>query len=212
MKTKIFLIITAFFCIFSLNFEAKSQEFKAGILLGGVASQVDGDAMSGFNKLGAIGGLFVNRSISNNSVIQGELSFVMKGSRVASTKNTNFNQREVTANYVDLSLYYKYYLMPNLNLKAGLVPSVNVYHNEKTADGIEMDEGSLAGFRKMNCLVSFGAEYFFNSHIFASGAFNYSLFSFRDGKADLYEVDYYHFIFEDGQYHNYFTFCLGYQF
>jgi hypothetical protein len=211
MKTKNFLIIALLFLIIALNLKVKAQDFKAGALLGASISQVDGDAMSGFNKIGAMGGLFVNRNISKNAAIQGELSYVMKGSRVASTKNTNYNQREISANYVDLSLYYKYFFDENVDVKLGLVPSVLIYHDEKTADGLSQDETALPGFRKLNCLVSIGAEYFFNEHIFVSAAFNYSLFSFRSGGADFYNYQYYHFIFEDGQYHNYFTFCLGYQ-
>jgi hypothetical protein len=161
MKTRNVLIVASIFLVIALNLKVKAQDFKAGALLGASISQVDGDAMSGFNKIGAIGGLFVNRNISKNAAIQGELSYVMKGSRVASTKNTNYNQREISANYVDLSLYYKYFFDENVDVKLGLVPSVLIYHDEKTADGLSQDETALPGFRKLNCLVSIGAEYFF---------------------------------------------------
>lgn len=212
MRTKIFLfaIVLSISCLLVNN--VYCQEFKAGLLFGGVVSQVDGDAMGGFNKLGAMGGMFANRKISPKGVIQGELCYVMKGSRVQSSKNTNFNKREVTANYVDLSLYYKYFFDENANIKLGIVPSVLIYHDEKTAGGLDQDDSNLPGFRKINMLLSIGAEYFLNQHLFATLSFNYSLFSFRSGNATFYDKDYYHFIFEDGQYHNYFTLGLGYQF
>lgn len=120
---KILLII--FFL--TLFVGAKAQKYNAGIMLGASISQVDGDGMGGFNFIGPQGGMFVNTQITKKSAIQGELSFVYKGSGIESKPETDFRV-EITASYIDLALYYKYLYSGKINIKAGLVPSVNISH------------------------------------------------------------------------------------
>lgn len=185
------------------------QDFKAGIIAGVVPSQVDGDDMSGFNKIGFTGGAYASKSLNNNWFLQSEITYTMKGSRVASSKNTDFSKRELTTNYIDLGLYCGYYIMDNLYLKLGLIPSVLIYHKEQTPGGISVDESSVAGFRPFNLLASAGIGYFLTKHFLVGLTYNYSVFSLRKGSVEIFDYD----IKEaNAQFHNYMTLTLAYQF
>ncbi|MEM6806977.1 MAG: outer membrane beta-barrel protein [Bacteroidota bacterium] len=77
MKTKLLLFLILSFLFLPSSY---SQSFGGGISLGVNASQVDGDALSGFNQLGLNLGAFVNYEISNGLYIQPELLLEQNGS------------------------------------------------------------------------------------------------------------------------------------
>jgi hypothetical protein len=58
---------------------AQAQKFNAGLYGGVVASQVDGDQYSGFNKLGMTAGVFVNREIDYNIYWQLDIGYESRG-------------------------------------------------------------------------------------------------------------------------------------
>ena len=154
------LVVLFFICSYCLY----GQDFKAGIIAGVVPSQVDGDNMSGFNKIGFTGGAYASKSLNNNWFLQSEIIYTMKGSRVASSKNTDFSKRELTTNYIDLGIYCGYYIMDNLYLKLGLIPSVLIYHKEQTPGGISVDESSVAS-------SGFSGNRLFSDETFSSGTY-----------------------------------------
>ena len=81
------------FVFFLFSFLCVSQNFNAGIIGGISTSQVSGDGLSGFNKIGPRIGLYVNREISWLS-IQLELQYITKGSK----KIINESDERVTRN------------------------------------------------------------------------------------------------------------------
>ncbi|MEL6255298.1 MAG: porin family protein [Bacteroidota bacterium] len=72
------LFTTIILCFLSI--QSFSQGFGGGVHVGLNASQVDGDAVSGFNKAGLSLGAFVNYEIGDNIFIQPELLFEQLGS------------------------------------------------------------------------------------------------------------------------------------
>ena len=68
MKKYLILILFPVFCI--------SQDFNAGIIGGFSTSQVSGDELSGFNKIGPRIGCFVNKKI-NWYYLQLELQYII---------------------------------------------------------------------------------------------------------------------------------------
>jgi hypothetical protein len=127
----IFLLV-----ILAMPFGVNAQDFNFGLQFGIVPSQVDGDGMTGYNKIGLTAGCFVTRDITKDVFLYTDLSFTMKGSKVASSKNVNFDQLEISANYIDWGIYAGYRFTDKINLKAGLIPSVLIYSNEKTRQRI----------------------------------------------------------------------------
>jgi hypothetical protein len=62
-------ILLLAFLVISFSYNLKAQEFRAGLIGGIVASQVDGDRIGGFYKAGFSGGLFVYRDLNKVSRI-----------------------------------------------------------------------------------------------------------------------------------------------
>lgn len=205
MKKQAILIIGL--VLLSLPFAVKAQDFRAGLQFGITPSQVDGDGMSGYNKIGLTGGAFVSRDLKDNIFLFTDLSFTMKGSRVASSKNVNFSQLEITTNYIDWGIYAGYRFSDKIDLKAGLIPSVLIYHSEKTPSGFESGENDA--FRPFNMLISGGLHYKFSKNISLNATYNYSIFSIRKGDYEIFNYD---VKVRNAQYHHYINLSLMYQF
>lgn len=205
MKKQVILIISL--VVLALPFVVKAQDFRAGLLFGITPSQVDGDGISGYNKIGLRGGAFVEREINDKVFLFTDLSFTMKGSRIASSKNVNIYQPELTTNYIDWGLYSGYRFSENIDLKAGLVPSVLIYSKECTAGGMEILGENP--FRPINLLISGGINYSFSEHFSVDATYNYSIISIRPGKYEIFNFD---IKVSDAQYHHYINFSLMYHF
>lgn len=198
----IFLLI-----ILAFPFGIKAQDFHAGLQFGIVPSQVDGDEMTGFNKIGLTSGAFVERDINEKFFLFTDLAFTMKGSRVASSKNIDFNKIELTTNYIDWGLYAGYRLNDKISLKAGLIPSVLIYQKQMTAGGFESLYENP--FRAFNLLFSGGANYRFSKHFSINASYNYSITSIRPGELVIIDT---HIGVSNAQYHHYLNFSLMYHF
>ena len=97
-------IIFAFFllqCIAPL----KAQTFKAAVVAGGNASQINGDLIAGFDKLGLHGGLKVSVDMSERFEASVELLYSERGS---SSKVRAFEPFKIKINYVEVPLLMAY--------------------------------------------------------------------------------------------------------
>lgn len=207
MSMKKQIIYIFILIVLTLPFGIKAQDFRAGLQFGIVPSQVDGDGMSGFNKIGLTGGAFVERDINEKFFLLTDLAFTMKGSRAASSKNINFNQVELSTNYIDWGLYAGYRLSNKISLKAGLIPSVLIYNKEITVGGYEITEEK--SFRPINLLVSGGVNYQLTKKFSVNASYNYSIISIRHGKYEIFNYD---VKISNAQYHHYLNFSLMYHF
>jgi len=106
LRTILFFLLLIFF----KALESQSQvPFKGGFSFGAVASQVDGDGYSGYNKSAITAGLWVSKAIDKQSTIQLEMNFVPKGSRSSTKINLdNINHYKLTLRYIEIPLLYKY--------------------------------------------------------------------------------------------------------
>jgi hypothetical protein len=205
MKKQVILIISLIVLVFP--FVVKAQDFRAGLQFGITPSQVDGDGISGYNKIGLRAGAFVERYINDKVFFFTDLSFTMKGSRVASSKNVNFDQVELTTNYIDWGLYAGYRFSEKIDFKAGLIPSVLIYDKETTAGGIEILGENP--FRAVNLLISGGVNYSFSKHFSVDATYNYSIISIRPGEYEIFNYD---VKISNAQYHHYINLSLMYHF
>ncbi|MFM9028678.1 MAG: hypothetical protein ACKOQ6_11910, partial [Bacteroidota bacterium] len=69
--------------------ELQAQSFSSGIRFGMTATQVDGDTYEGFDKAGLLGGLFVERFMSDRFSLRMEMDYIQKGSRKPLDKDVN---------------------------------------------------------------------------------------------------------------------------
>ena len=81
----------------------QAQNFRGGLRAGFTATQMSGDELSGFHKIGAYAGGFVNWRFVQNPrwAIQPEINFVMKGSSsfLRPDKNGNIGNKYVLTLY-----------------------------------------------------------------------------------------------------------------
>ena len=202
---RLILLVVVFFCSLTI---LNAQEFKAGILSGLIASQVDGDFMSGYYKAGFVGGLFVYREVSHASRIQGELVYATKGSRCA-PKNTNPDFLQVTTSSIDLSLIYIYKVSESLNFRLGLTPSALLTSKEERPTGVVQNPDDAPAFRRFGILGLAGVSYNLSQKLSLTWSYNYSLLSIRSGSSEIYYLSYKE---QNAQYHNYMAFMLSYTF
>jgi hypothetical protein len=100
-----FLYLGLLLC--SLQIIAQEQHlFHGGGYAGMSASQLAGDGHAGFNRIGLYAGTFVNVHVSPASLLQLEISYIMKGSRaVSKTQGLLYSSN---LQYFEAPLLYKY--------------------------------------------------------------------------------------------------------
>ena len=95
----ILLILTTIFCFHQ---SCEAQTFDAGVVLGVNASQIDGDKLAGFNKLGLHAGLVVLINLQSKWKVQTELLFSQRGSRLELISGQANDPFEMHLNYVEI--------------------------------------------------------------------------------------------------------------
>jgi Outer membrane protein beta-barrel domain len=106
-----FVVMKYFFlaAILLLTFSATAQRFKAAAILGFNASQIDGDDLAGFNKLGFnVGGKaygFFNENFSASF----ELLFAQKGSKSNQRETVLVHDLSLTLNYAEIPVLFNYH-------------------------------------------------------------------------------------------------------
>ena len=127
-----FLLIIGFL---TLNAQNESL-FKGGVRAGCSITQISGDDLSGFHKLGAYAGLFANVPIDRNQdwKFQMELNFIMKGSKTYTPPKSEFPQYIYKLNlyYIEVPLLFKYVGLSNLEFEFG--PAINILFSYKETE------------------------------------------------------------------------------
>ena len=161
--------------------EGKSN-FKGGVRAGMTATQISGDELSKFHKLGAYAGIYVNFPLHQNGkwFIQTELNFMMKGSTlfVHGIDDPNIGKRyTLTLFYTETPVIVKYKIYKGLELEAG--PTFNFLFAYREIG----DEGSLKPVRPkfsvFELSILAGVNYLFKEHWGVSFRFTNSLLPVR---------------------------------
>ena len=130
VKKKLLIILFPLYCF--------SQDFNSGISLGISTSQVSGDQLSGFNKIGPRISLFLNRKI-NWYYLQLELQYISKGSKknisndldpyIDNTYTSFINNYRFHVEYLGIPLSIQTKVKSNLLIETGT--SINVLIKQK---------------------------------------------------------------------------------
>ena len=143
----LFIIAAALTAVAQEKEKTDLSRFYGGVRAGFTATQISGDDLAGFHKLGASAGLFVNHAVipSGKLKLQLELNFVMKGSHSYTPKNVVAdNFYSLTLGYVEMPLLLiwtagKWHLWGQqfqFDLEIGPCFGVNVFQRERDANGI----------------------------------------------------------------------------
>jgi opacity protein-like surface antigen len=189
-----------------------AQRFNGGVLAGLTASQVDGDSHAGFDKVGLQGGVFVNTYLSTNTSVQMEIKYNGRGAR-KKTSEADPEIYKLTLHYIDLPVLFQFEIKKKIILEAGIITGYLFGAGGEDSGG-KLDSDYLVEFKKFDFDWTLGARYRINENIAAGIRYSYSLFSIRDyvNSNANYGIIANIFGYTTGDYNNYLSFCIYYQF
>ena len=151
-----------------------SQNFNAGIICGINTSQVSGDNLSGFNKLGVRLGGFVNRD-NGSFITQLELQYINKGSREHIDNQTYQEGYRFDLNYIEIPCIIKKPLSKKHLIEAGASVAYILSWSE-TLNGYL--EPSL-DVNKLDYNLHIGLDYKINNNLYVNSRLSNSIFPIR---------------------------------
>ncbi len=86
-----------------------AQRFDASVLAGFNMSQIDGDNLAGYNKLGVNAGLGVDTRINDYFGLGLELLYVQKGSRSSSSQMAAGQSVKLSTTYAEIPVLFRYH-------------------------------------------------------------------------------------------------------
>lgn len=99
-----YLLALSAFCALLLSQPAMGQTFKAAIMGGGNLSQLDGDRLHGYHRVGATGGLRVNTVFSERWQLGIEMHFTQQGAYRVKNDVPSADYRSIRLNYAEVPL------------------------------------------------------------------------------------------------------------
>ena len=120
-----------FTSLFILCFAITSaQNFDAGLIGGFCSSQVQGDNLSGFYKLGSRFGAYINYPINKKMSYQLEMQYLQKGSKKPYTENSPETYL-FELNYIELPATLNYQVKKGISIESGLGTAFLVGYKEQ---------------------------------------------------------------------------------
>lgn len=107
-----------------------AQNFDAGLIGGFCTSQVSGDNLSGYNKLGSRFGTYINYPINKKMSYQLEMQFLQKGSKKPYTENSPETYL-FELNYIELPATLNYQVKKGISIESGLGTAFLVDYKEQ---------------------------------------------------------------------------------
>jgi hypothetical protein len=199
-----FLLPFSFFC------QEKKGAFNLLLTAGVVPAQVHGDAYSGFHKLGAMGGIGIERFFNEKVRMNLSIIFIQKGAK----KNQNLEKNDLTAYYLNLN-YLEVPLLLNYTYKKvmldiGVSAAYLINYYEGTEFG---NQTGLHPFQKFDYSVKIGLGYNINENWFVNLRSSNSFITTRPNyiKQSIYYNNIISQTFNKGYYNNILEFTLGYR-
>ncbi len=166
------LLLWIFAGIFCLSQAQSSKgQFKGGLRIGMTTSQISGDDLAGFHKVGATAGLYAHVGLNDNDNLrlQMGLDFTMKGSHSYTKKGQISNDKYVlNLGYLEVPVLLQWrfahitaYGIHDFWFEVGPMLGVNLYARERNGAGII---SFRPPFRRMEFSACAGLSYMFNEH------------------------------------------------
>jgi hypothetical protein len=122
-------ILILFMLLGAANF-IFAQRFDAGLIVGFNGTQVEGDAFKGYNKLGALAGIFVQTDIAPAIIAGMEIKYSQKGSRRSFNPKTNEDQYIMRLGYIDIPVYMAFRTNDRSMIIGGIAPGILIHSRE----------------------------------------------------------------------------------
>lgn len=144
-----------------LPFISFSQGFGGGLYGGISTSQVSGDGIGGFHKVGAWAGAFTDYRFTPRSTLQFEISFIQKGSRQTPTVKNDNTLILYNHNMLEIPVLYRWYGIKNMSIELGLQAGVLLSSFEKKTGLDFFEERNSAAYPRAELSGAAGLSYFF---------------------------------------------------
>lgn len=193
---KLFYIIIVLCCT-----EIEAQNFNAGLSGGFTTSQISGDYLEGFDKLGAKFGAYVSYPLKKNMDLGVEAQFIQKGSKKPYIENSP-QTYSFSLNYIELPVYLSYDYKENIAFEAGIAPSLLVSF-EELENGYDVLNSQPEDF-SLDYLM--GLKYHINKFYGLNLRYCNSILPVRSSSLESSDTD------NRGQYSSLFSLSFFYQF
>ncbi len=170
-------LIVFFLFVYGLSGALAQSDFSAGLLAGFAATQVNGDAISGFHKIGLNGGAYVQFGLGEKLDGRIEIAYIGKGSRRLVNQDSADRRRwGYTLDYLEVPLLINYSLH-KVCLQGGLYGSV-LLSGSYFEDGADFPIPNPQ-MRPFDIGLVAGASYDLTERFFLSGRLTTSAISIR---------------------------------
>lgn len=172
--------LVSFFLLIAISSKMEAQNFKLAFLAGATTSQVSGDNLGGFHKVGIMGGAAVNLRVRDSSFVEMEMIYVQKGSQQGEdlAKGKAFYQLKV--DYIEVPLLYK---LKRKKLMIEMGASLGYLVHSKVSDVLgefPATSPEARPFKKTETSVCAGVSYKLGGRIWVSWRFSNSLLPIRN--------------------------------
>jgi len=151
-----------------------SQGFKSGVLIGFVASQVDGDEWGGYNKVGLQAGGYSRFLFNEKWNLSVELKYIQKGS-LHNDKEDPYSYFRIRLNYAEIPVLLNY----QMNKRFGF--GVGGSYGQLINAGVDDANGSISesqlNYRMMDINAIVAVKYLLNEHFWMDIKVAYSFLS-----------------------------------
>ncbi len=175
-KTKLFFLSLIFLA--SINF-ISAQKFGGSLILGFNASQIDGDRLAGYDKLGLNAGIGINYDLNDPWQINIDFLFSQRGSQSGLIPDKYEPLRKITLNYLELPVYVSYqdwFIEEGDYYKIQGFAGLSFGRLFNVKNGLNDSDFDEENFIKNDLSYLLGAKFYFNKHVGISGRYTRSLF------------------------------------
>ncbi|MEI7802206.1 MAG: porin family protein [Bacteroidota bacterium] len=191
-----------FISIFSLFFIQSHAQFKGGFYAGINGTQVDGDRLAGFYKLGANLAVSVEYPLGEHMGLSMEIAYTQKGSQTKWQQGVP-RQYFLKLDYVEVPFMLNYHDNKKVTLSAGF--GVNeLVHNYEELNNYNPTQNlsNIQGLTKTSVEFKAGGSYKLANHWLINVLYSYSVTSIGISDSSPY--------LKKSMYNNLVTFRLGY--
>lgn len=167
------LILLFFIPVFGFG-----QGFGGGLYAGISTTQVTGDAIVGFNKVGAWAGAFTDYRFTPRSTLQLEISFIQKGSRQAPSAKNNNTLILYNHNMLEIPVLYRWYGIKNMSIELGMQAGILLSSLDRITNSVESRNSSV--YHRAEWSGAAGLSYYFwKGKIEVNARYSNSILSMR---------------------------------
>lgn len=199
-------LLSILVCLVALAGSSQENErFNLVLSAGGVGTQVDGDMLGGYDKLGAFAGIYLNKKIGEKSAVDFGLTYVQKGSR----KNVSIDDPSyylLRLNYVELPLMFSINYKKKYRFEGGLSFAYLFKSHEENSQVGLIDNP----FKSYDFCYNVGFGYRITERFYSNLRYSYSLLPIRDFQGNAYRGNFWTRMFNKGLYNNLLQVSINY--